>query len=149
METTTEVLATTATSEGTPPPLETPPPPPLATSGDRGKGGDHGGRGGTKKAKEKATETTEAVETLATVVRMRRMYIRGPLGLYPYGSRQNFPITREKRGRILVKCQRLSRHEFPQKSGEGYGQTARGRIPQKMQPIGTAAGARCTGQSCA
>lgn len=69
--------------------------------------------------------------TTATVVRLRRMYIRGPLGLYPYGSRQNFPITREKRGRNLVKCQRLSRHEFPQKSGEAIGQTATGGTRKK------------------
>lgn len=59
METATEVLATTATTGGTPPPVE--------------------------------TMTTEAVETLATVVHLRRMYIRGPLGLYLYGEGKNFP----------------------------------------------------------
>lgn len=37
------------------------------------------------------TMTTEAVETLATVVRLRRMYVRCTLGLYPYGARQKLP----------------------------------------------------------
>lgn len=38
---------------------------------------------------------------------------------------------------------------FKQKSGEAIGKNTHARILQKMQPIGTAAGARCTGQSCA